>query len=239
MNQTELRQLEGLTGAQRFLDAHEDVFGGINASDTRKQLDDIVTEVQDRITVQLANVRAARGIVEGRAQFEQELRRGHMAPIAEFARAKMKGLEDGEFKALTPSAATLKGARLVQAARSMAKAAQAHLSELEAGHFPADVIVQLVAVADVVQAGLDRRAKLVAEAAGATKDIGKGLADGRTLVRTIGAIVKRTAHNDPGLLAEWRGSQRVKVKGVMPSRRRGVVGAITSAEPLVREVKAA
>lgn len=239
MKQIELRQLDSLAGAQTFLDAHANQFGNINASDVRTRLDDITKTVQDRITVQLARTRASHGETKARTGLEQDLRKGHMNPIAEFARAKMTGLDELEFRALTPSAADLKGARLVQAARGMAKAAEAHLPNLEAGHFPADVVTQLVTAADAVQANLDRRKSVNIETVGATADIRTALAEGRAIVRTIGAVVKRAAHKNPGLLAEWRSAQRVKIKPGVVAREVAVVGSITPATPQVQEVKTA
>ena len=244
MKQGELRQLESLIGTQAFLNTHTDQFGNINAAAERARLDEIITEVRAQVTVQQAGVRAARGVTEVRTQFEGELRTGHMMPIAEFAREKMKGLGDGEFKALTPATGKLRGERLVQAARGMAKAAQAHLPELEAGHFPPDVIEQLIASADAVQAPLDRRAAVAGERVGATKQIHARLAEGRSIVRTMGAVVKRTARTNPGLLAEWRSAQRVKNKPGVVDRPAVVVGTITPAAAAapavqVQEVKLA
>ena len=229
MKQAELRQFATLTGGQAFLDRHGDQFGYINASDVRKQLDDIITQVQDKITVQLARTRASHGETRARTTLEQDLRKGHIMPISEFARAKMTGLAEGEFRALTPSSGDLTGARLVQAARGMAKAAENHLPQLEAGHFPPDVVTQLTAAADAVQSRLDRRLGVNMESTGATKDIAKGLSEGRAIVRTIGAVVKRSAHKNPGLLAEWRTAQRLKLKPGVPDRP----------APQVQEVKLA
>ena len=94
MKQSDLRQFDTLTGTQGFLDAHADLFGNINASDVRTRLDDIITKVQGRITVQLAGAHSARGETAARVVLEGDLRKGHMMPIAEFARARMKGMEE-------------------------------------------------------------------------------------------------------------------------------------------------
>lgn len=242
MHQQHTREFDSLVGTRRFLDAHADIFGFVNASPSRKRLDEIVVQVQENATVQLAAARAERGMTEARVQSEVGLRRGHIMPIAEYARARMTGLGEGEFKALTPATGKLTGARLVQAALAMAKVATAHLDELEAGNFPADVVTQLVAAADAVQANLHDRARLGAEKSGATQRIAQILSEGRAIVRTIGAVVKRTAQGDNGMLAEWRSAQRVKVKPVMPAREEKVAGTIAPVAPggaTAQEVKVA
>lgn len=223
MKQTDLRQFDSLTRTQEFLNAHADLFGNINASNARNQLDEFITKAQDCMTLQFAGASSARGETAARAVLEGELRKAHMMPIAEFARAKMTGMEEGEFKKLTPAAGHLIAGRLVQAARGMAKVAEAHLSELEAGHFPADVVTQLIAATDAVQDRLNRRASLDRETAGATAEVQQCLSKGRAIVRTFGAVVKRTAHKNPGLLAEWRAAQRVKL-------RPGLVTRVTRAD---------
>ena len=89
---------------------------------------------------------------------------------------------------------------------------EAQQLELEAGQFPVDVVAQLIAAAGAVQANLDRRNAVNGQTAGATADIHSGLTEGRAMVRMMGAVVKRTARQDPGLLAAWRSAQRAKLK---------------------------
>ena len=219
MKQRELSVLNSLSGVQGFFAAHDDVFANINASESRRQLDRIVAVVQGNITTQLAQQRASRGTTDTRTRLEDELRKGHMVPIAEWGRAKLVGLaksqvplEQDDFKALTPSTGRVKGARLVQVARGMGRTAERYQAGLEAGHFPADVLAQLNASADAVQAKLDQRDAVRREAIGATAAIQQALSEGRALVRALGAVVKRTARTNPQLLAEWRSAQRVKQK---------------------------
>ena len=240
MKQQELATFNTLTGVQGFLDANADIFGSINASDARKDLDRIVVGVQQKLTMQLARQRATRGATEGRKRLEQDLRKGHLMPLAEFARARLTvALTSAEdYKALTPSAGSLRGARLVQVARAMAKAAEGYTAALTAGNFPPDVLAQLTALADAVQAKLDQRAAADREVAGATAGISEGLAEGRMVVRTIGAVVKRSAHKDPELLAEWRAAQRVKRKTGTAAGRSAVAAGAAAGKvaPVVGEV---
>ena len=219
MKQQDLLVLDSFTGVQGFFTAHDDVFGSINASATRQRLDQLVAVVRDNITTQLAQQRASRGTTDTRNRLEVELRKGHVVPIAEWARAKLTGLsksqvpgEQDDFKALTPSTGRLKGARLVQVARAMGKTAERYQAGLESAHFPTDVLAQLNASADAVQAKLDQRVAAQREAVGATAAIEQALSEGRALVRALGAVVKRSARTNPQVLAEWRSAQRVKQK---------------------------
>lgn len=242
MRQDQLATYDTLTGVQGFLDTRADIFGSINASDERKDLDRIAASVRQKLTTQLARQRASRGATEGRKRLEHDLRTGNLMPLAEYARARLKGTVTSaeDYKALTPSSANLRGARLVQVARAMAKAAEGYTAALTAGHFPPDVLAQMNALADAVQAKLDQRAALDREMAGATAAISKGLADGRVIVRTIGAVVKRAAHKDPELLAEWRAAQRVKKKTGSAAGRSAVVAGAAGGNvaPVVAEVAA-
>lgn len=94
----------------------------------------------------------------------------------------------------------------------------AHLAESQAAQFLSDVIEQLLAAIDPVQTSLEQRTAYNVEAAGATAEVTKGLADERAAVRVIGAVVKRMARKNPKLLAEWRASRRVKQKTGVVSR---------------------
>lgn len=210
MQQFQQLEFDSLTRVQEFLGAHTDVVGILSTSDARKQLDGAVTQLHDAITIQLTRDRESRAATALRVQQEDDLRQGHMRPIAEFAREKLKGAPD--FTALTPSATRLKGARLVQAARAMAAAAQAHLDGLTAAHFPADVITQLATSANAVQSSLDARVPIDRQASEATKNIKAAIAAGRSAVRLISPIVKRAVRGNTALEESWRGARRVKAK---------------------------
>jgi hypothetical protein len=157
---------EALRRAQQCLDAHPDVFGAVNASDARKELDAALTKLDSAVDLQLARGREAKGEKNYQDVLERDLRDRHMMPVARFALGKLAGTPN--IKALTPSASKLKGAQLVHAARAMAVAATPYVALFTAATFPADFAQQLTAAADAVQGSIDARRRKIADRPNAT-----------------------------------------------------------------------
>ncbi len=207
MRSTQRYRSEALRRIQQFLDAHSDVFGALNASDARKQLDAAIAQLGPIVDVQGARVRGARGEKQHQVALERELREFHMAPIASFALGKLVGV--AKFAALTPSATRFKGARLVQAARAMAEAAVPFAGEFAAASFPADFLQQLTAAADAVQASIEARSRQGVERQKATAAVQETLQQGRSAALMLEAAVGRLVPRRSSLHAEWRAVKRV------------------------------
>jgi hypothetical protein len=207
---------EALRRAQQCLDAHPDVFGAVNASEARKELDAALTKLDSAVDLQLARGREAKGEKNHQDVLERDLRDHHMMPVVRFALGKLAGTPN--IKALTPSASHLKGARLADAARAMAVAAEPYTALFTAATFPADFAQQLTAAADAVQASIDARRRLLADRKNATSTVEAALKDARAAALQLEAVVGRLVKRGTPLHDEWETVKRVVNIAVRPKK---------------------
>jgi hypothetical protein len=207
MRATQRYRGESLRRVQQCLDAHPDVFGAINASPARGQLDEAIAQLGPIVDVQGARMREARGEKQRQVELERELRDHNMAPVAKFALGKLASVPN--IGALTPSATRLRGARLVQAARAMAEAAIPHAEEFAAASFPADFAQQLIAAADAVRASIEARSRKAADRQHATAAVEETLKRGRSAALMLEGAVDRLVPRRSPLYAEWRAVKRI------------------------------
>jgi hypothetical protein len=236
MKKTQRYRGEAFRRAQQFLDAHPESFGAINSSEPRKKLDAALTRLDAVVDTQLARVRDARGEYQRQRGLERDLRDRQMMPISKFARGQLGGTPN--FAALTPSGAALRGARLVDAARAMAVAAQPHAAVFTAATFPANFVQQLTDAANTVQASIDTRRRKEADRVGATAGVEAALKDARAAALMVEGMVRRVLVRGTPLFHEWSVVRRVVIAGSsVRSGRSAVAGSITPAAG--GEVKAA
>ena len=150
MNQQQLYRVQSLRRSQQFLDDHSDFFGAMNASSARRRLDSAVSKLDTMVVEQGTRSRESRGETNRRRALEHDLRVWHVAPIREFARARLAGVPD--FAALTPSTRRLEGERLAQSALALADAAEPHAGEFTEASFPSDFLQQMREVANAIRA---------------------------------------------------------------------------------------
>jgi hypothetical protein len=198
---------ESLRRIQQFRDAHQDVLGEIKSSEASKQLDDSITAISAAMDVQLSRERQVRGEREQQTVLERDLRHHHMAPVGKFARGRLAA--EPKIASLTPAADTLKGAKLVTAARGMAEAATPLAEKFAAANFPADFIEQLSAAADAVQHSIETRGRLHAERLNAGATIRTQLEHGTSAALMVESAVARLVPRSSPLYAEWRSIKRV------------------------------
>ena len=220
---------EALRRAQQFLDAHADVFGAVNASDARKQLDAALAKLDSAVDLQLARDREARGEKHHTEVLERDLRDRHMMPVVKFALGKLAGTPN--IKALTPSASQLKGARLADAARAMAVAATSHAALFKAAAFPADFAQQLTAAADAVQGSIDARRRKVADRRNATSAVEAALKDGRAAALQLEGAVGRLVPRHTPLHDEWLAVKRVVDIAVRAKKETAASAVVGSIQP--------
>ncbi len=234
MNQKQLLQVQSLRRSKVFLDDHPNVAGALNSTNAKRRLDASVARPGPTVVEPDTRLRETRGEGGRRKQLERELRVDHMSPIAEFARAQLRG--SPHFAALTPAASRLVGERLVNSALSMADAAEPYTAQFTEAQFPADFLAQLRTAAKEVLHSIDTKAKKQGQRAGATKRIDSAIAEGRTAIQALKPVVKRALRNDDALLAEWRSAHRIVKKAVRPAVGAEAATPATNPSP---EVKAA
>jgi hypothetical protein len=238
MKKTQQYRGEAFRRAQQYLDAHQDVFGAVNSSDTRKKLDAALSKLDTAVNVQLSRVRDVRGAMQRQQVQVRELKERHMAPISLFARGQLAGVPN--FAALTPSAGDLTAGRLVTAALAMATAAQPLASHFTAGAFPSNFIQQLTDAANALQASIKTRRGKLAERRNATSAVEEALKEARSAVFMVSAAVSRLVPRGTPMYDEWVGVRRIVNASVRTQQKdASVAGSITPAEPDVKQTAAA
>ena len=226
--------LDSLHRVQAFLDVHAGVIGSLKQTEARKQLDGAVgratAQENDRGTAE----RTLAGAGHEVRQLVGDLKAGHMTPVAQFARANLRGVPN--FKALAHVPHNLRGASLVGAARAMATAALPYVDTLAKAEFPAESVQQLAEAADALKGALDGRMAARSQRVVATAGVRHELGLGRGSVAMLDPIVTKRLAGYPELFAGWRSAKRMTA---MPQS--SVVASIGVAPSVTNtpEVKAA
>lgn len=199
---------------QAFLDANDSFFGSINKSDTRSELDTVVTEIGAASGNQAGERVTALGETANQRTLRVALRDNHMRKIAAVARLKLRSVPN--FEAFTMPGAHVRVGTLVAHALGMADAAQPYQQVLIGAGLPPDCLAQLTAAAAAVQASIDIRAKSLGKKSNATGLLTELEHRARTVFKTLNHFVAPILAADvghAGLLAEWNTTRRITVRG--------------------------
>lgn len=197
-----------LRATQQLLDRHSDIFGRVNESSAREQLNSASARVDAAAVEQGACVRESRGLVGRRKQLEELLRRKYLIPLAGFSRSQLAGVE--RYADLTQSASNLMTGRLILCARSMAEAAAPLADRLHQEKFPVGFLDDLRKATDDVQSCMDQKSAVVMRRVGATTEIASALRLGRSAIARLDALVASFLLEDSRLAVEWRAATRLK-----------------------------
>ena len=233
--------LDSLHRVQAFLDAHADVIGMLKQTEARKQLDAAVDAAtaheNDRGTAE----RVLAGSGNAVRQLVGELKTDHMTPVAQFARASLRGVPN--FKALAHVPSNRRGPSLVGAARAMATAALPYADALAKAQFPAESVKELGDAADALKAALDGRVAARSNRVVATAGVRQELGLGREAVAMLDPIVTKRLAGRTDLLAGWRSAKRITAMPqtipAAPVPSSGAAIAPVAPPPAVQGVQAA
>jgi hypothetical protein len=201
--------LTTLRRVQKFLDTNATLLSDVNTS-TRKQLDDVVTELVSASLAQETGSRSSQGETARNRVSVLALRRHYMAPVAELAKLKLTAVP--EFAALRLPPANAAALRTVNAANAMADAATPYASTLVAAGLPATFADDLRKAAASVLESLDGRGGHLNQRMNATATLVAAERNGRSLLRVLNALVMARIEGDAGVVAEWNGSKLVRRK---------------------------
>ncbi|MEO7085598.1 MAG: hypothetical protein ABI442_21890 [Gemmatimonadaceae bacterium] len=157
--------LTSLRRTQQFLDAHADTLAVVNTS-SRKQLDDVVTQLADLSVEQESGDRGGQGETARQHTARLALRRNYMAPVAELAKLKLRDVP--EFAALKMPPANASPQRVVAAGLAMADAAAPYAATLIENGLPATFADDIRTAAAAVVESLDGRSRYWNRRTGAT-----------------------------------------------------------------------
>ncbi len=200
-------EADSLDRVQAFMVANAATLGAITSSAAAVRLNAAVAQVSalrnDQGTANLVML----GQLTREKALAKELRNRYLKPFAMFARALVRELPD--IAALTAGQHHLRGRELATAGRTLAASARDHMDALTRGGFTADVVDQMAATADALDAAISERANTKVARVGATGGIKAELASGRAAVRMLDAVITQQFAENWSLLASWRGARRV------------------------------
>ena len=221
MKKREIHVGQSLTAAKQFFDVNPDAMKAVDGSDAMQQLDASITVIHATGTEQGTRSRESRGVSRRRREEEVTLVKKFISPTSKFARARLVGVP--EFAALTPSAARLRGERLVLAALSVVEAATPYAAALTAAKFPTDFLARFVKAAEAVRASiLSKKEKRMLQA-GASKALTNALRSGRAAVAVLDGLVSHLLDGNDRLAREWQEAKRIQRQPVHAAQQTPLV----------------
>ena len=202
--------LETLRRMQLFLDRNTGLLASINASASRRALDDSVTQLTTQAIDQSAGLVASKGETGRQRVLRTTLRQAHMKPIATVARAKLRDVP--EFRALQLPDARISTQRLATAAGAMAEAADKHAQVFIDAGLPQDFVAQLNAAAKEATDSIDGRNASRGRRVRATKSLQAQEKAARSVIRVLDSLVVPALGTNDGLISEWKSLKRVSLK---------------------------
>jgi hypothetical protein len=218
--------LVSLRRVQKFLDAHATTLADVNAS-TRKQLDDVVTQLVDAGLAQETGDRASQGETSRQRVSLHALRSHYMAPVAELAKLKLPDVP--ELAALRLPRGNAGAVRVVNAANAMADAATPFASTLIAAGLPSTFADDIRKAAAAVVEAIGDRGGHLNQRSNATATLVAAERNGRSMLRVLNALIMARIGNDPGLIGEWKGAKLVRRTPVLVQH---VAGPVTPSTPV-------
>jgi len=223
MYATQASVLETLRAVQAFLDEKKADVAPVNDSGARKSLDDLVAQLTAQAVDQKAGRANGRGETARQTRLREDLRLGHMKPIAAIAKAHLRDVP--EMHAFSLPASNIATTRIVALAGAMAEAADRHKDVLIAGGLPENFITQLNEASAALTASLTGRTQSFGRSAGATARLSQLSSQARATLRILDALVVPKLRLNDGLLREWRAVKMIQKK------RGPVQGSAAAAAP--------
>jgi len=214
MQVRDMQFLAALRQAQNFLTANDATLGSINATGARKTLDEMIdklsalSEAQDSHRIQVTGART------NELALAVDLRRKHMRPIYEIARAKLPDVAKLSNVKLPP--ANGNSTALAARARAMGDAVKEYAGTFIAAGLPADFLTQLDDAATAVEKAVVGKGEHRSQRRGATVGIVNEVRAARKAVRVLDALVKANLNLGEPLVSEWRNAVQV-VRGGRPA----------------------
>jgi hypothetical protein len=200
-----------LRAVKEFLELHALVLDGIANTEPRRQLDELIAELEADLAAQEGNDVAAQLATRNQQALRAALKKQFMRPISRVARIDLPHTP-GSTPDLTPlrmPKRELTTERLAAAARGMAEAATPYVAKLVAAGMPADVIARFKAAIDAMLKSVTDRVQMRGRQSGATTSLRTKLAKGRRIVHAIDTFVQVKLEGDGRLLSHWNRIKRV------------------------------
>jgi hypothetical protein len=210
MTKGQAARLTALHRMQTYLDTNAADLGTISKSTSRTDLDTAVTGLEQFAAQQARAETAAASFTKAKGALREELRIGHMQPIAAIARKKLGSTPGMQVLALPHKSTSDVG--LIAAGTGMAEACAQYQQVFLDQQMPADFIAQLTAAVKAVQDTVNAQAKARLDVNESTKGVKAQLTITHTDVKVINSLVVKQLKGQPGLLGAWTNAKRVYAK---------------------------
>lgn len=207
--------LQSLRRARGFLDEHEPTLN-LASSETRKALDEVITQLSDQAVVQDNGARGSRGETERQRSARMALRLYHMRPISEIAKLKLRDVPESASLRMPPFSARAES--LAAAADSMADAAAKYEKVLIANGLPATFIADLRAAGAALRASVDGRGDHQRRRSGATVGLLLSERRGRAMLKVLDGIVLARVGVGTLIAGEWTAARRIQRVTVLSAK---------------------
>ena len=208
MTQDQIRTLTSLRRVQAFMNAAVENPLLANTTVARRRLDRVVAELTTHVADQSAVTLALRDATQHQYARRETLFSSYLLPLSRVASSEL----DDQF-ALEPFRMPRRHTsveRLACSARGMACAAGAHVADFIAAGLPLDFIERLECATDRMLDTVVARARAGAQRAATTATIRTLLGEARKLVSIIDAFVTAAFSSNPGELARWHATTRLR-----------------------------
>jgi hypothetical protein len=213
MTNSQARVFNAVRRVQNFLDANDAVFGDVNKSATRAELNDVSSSLSASAGAQAAGKVNAQGETSNQRALRLALRIGHMHPIAAIAKLKLKTVP--QFSSLVMPATNASAHIVAAAASAMAQGAQQYEQVFITAGLPPDFIAKLNTAAAAVRTSIEARSANNGQKTGATGALTAEDTRARKVIKVLNSIIVPILTADAGqsaLLAEWKSIHRVTSK---------------------------
>lgn len=220
MKQKDAVVLAVLQQVQAFLNDNAGLLQSVNSTDTRKALDDVITQLGTSRVAQSTSARLGIGATAAQESAKRVLLEQHMRAIVGVAKAQLPALPELSSLAMAATG-RVTNQELLEAAESMVEVTAAH-DAVFAGALGPDYHDELVAAMNDVISAASQGASHRAQQRAATSGIVTQVSRGRKILRVLDPLVKKTLAGNTQLLADWQ--NRLKIAG--PARAVGTTAGM-------------
>jgi hypothetical protein len=210
MTKSQAARLTALHRMQTYMDTNAAALGTVSKSTSRTDLDTAVSGLEQFAAQQARAETAAASFTKAKAAAREDLRLGHMQPIAAIARKKLGSTPAMQVLALPHK--NTSDVQLIAKGTGMAEAVAQYEQVFLDQQLPADFIAQLTAAVKAVQDAVNSQAQARLDVNEATKGVKAQLTITHTDVKVINSLVVKQLKADPGLLGAWTNAKRVYAK---------------------------
>ena len=218
--------LTTLQNVQAFMETNANALGTLNASDSRRALDDLEHTLSTHAVTQAQGKRSTKAEVAKQRVLRNTLKIKFLHPIESIAAAQLPQVPD--FTALKVPKGIHTSQKLIAAAVTMGEAAAKYAPTFIGAGMAPTFLQDLKAAADELTAGLTAKGTAKSRQIGATTGLKSAAKQAHKIVNQLDALIDAQLATNPDLLARWKAVKRFAGKTAAITGATIDSGAITS-----------